>query len=90
MSARPGCVKAEIAVDLPHPRSYKITRIRQAERTTSGRDPCRGTFRWSSTLFGTSAEIPALQEMRKRFQRCFGNVMLDPLGVGLSDLGWDT
>jgi NitT/TauT family transport system ATP-binding protein len=24
MSARPGCIKAEIAVDLPHPRSYKI------------------------------------------------------------------
>lgn len=24
MSARPGCIKAEITVDLPHPRSYKI------------------------------------------------------------------
>src|SRR2546429_9489656 len=24
MSARPGCIKAEIVVDLPHPRSYKI------------------------------------------------------------------
>jgi NitT/TauT family transport system ATP-binding protein/sulfonate transport system ATP-binding protein len=24
MSARPGRIKAEIAIDLPHPRSYKI------------------------------------------------------------------
>jgi ABC-type nitrate/sulfonate/bicarbonate transport system ATPase subunit len=24
MSARPGCIKAEIPIDLPHPRSYKI------------------------------------------------------------------
>jgi len=24
MSARPGRIKADIAVDLPHPRSYKI------------------------------------------------------------------
>jgi NitT/TauT family transport system ATP-binding protein/sulfonate transport system ATP-binding protein len=24
MSARPGSIKAEIVVDLPHPRSYKI------------------------------------------------------------------
>jgi NitT/TauT family transport system ATP-binding protein/sulfonate transport system ATP-binding protein len=24
MSARPGCIKAEIVVDLPHPRSYRI------------------------------------------------------------------
>jgi hypothetical protein len=32
MSARPGCVKAEIAVDLPHPRSYKIKIAREFVR----------------------------------------------------------
>jgi hypothetical protein len=44
MSARPGCIKAAIAVDLPHPilQDRDRARIRQAERTTSGRDPCRG------------------------------------------------
>jgi NitT/TauT family transport system ATP-binding protein/sulfonate transport system ATP-binding protein len=24
MSARPGCIKADIRIELPHPRSYKI------------------------------------------------------------------
>ena len=45
MSARPGRIKAEIAVDLPHPRSYKIKttpEIHQAEGTSGRGDPRRG------------------------------------------------
>ena len=42
MSARPGRIKAEIAVDLPHPRSYTIKttpEIHRLEGAPGRRDP---------------------------------------------------
>ena len=31
-----------------------------------------------------------MQEMRERFQRRLGNIMLNPLGIGFGNLGGDT
>jgi hypothetical protein len=43
-----------------------------------------------STLSRTHVAPRLLQEMSERFQRRFGNVMLNSLGVGLGNLGRDT
>ena len=48
------------------------------------------SFGWVSTLCGTHVVPRLLQEMSERFQRRFGNVVLNSLGVGLGNLGWDT
>jgi hypothetical protein len=47
-------------------------------------------FGWVSTLSGTHVVPRLLQEMSERFQRRFGNVMLNSLGVSLGNLGRDT
>jgi hypothetical protein len=39
---------------------------------------------------GRALKSRRLQEMSERFQRRFGNVMLNSLGVGLRNLGRDT
>jgi hypothetical protein len=43
-----------------------------------------------STLSETDVVARLLQEMSERFQRRIGDVMLDPLGIGLGNLGRDT
>jgi hypothetical protein len=47
-------------------------------------------FGWVSAFSGTRVVPRLLQEVSERFQRRFGNVMLNPLGVGLGNLGGDT
>jgi hypothetical protein len=48
------------------------------------------SFGWASALSGTHVVPRLLQEMSERFQRRFGNVMLNPLGVGLGNFGRNT
>jgi hypothetical protein len=48
------------------------------------------TFGWVSAFSGTRVVPRLLQEVSERFQRRFGNVMLDALGIRLGDLGGDT
>jgi hypothetical protein len=48
------------------------------------------SFGWVSTLARTHIVHGLLQEMSKRFQRRFGNVMLNFLDVSLANLGRDT